>query len=68
MKKVICLMLTLSVVFASLAACAKGTGNTDNQNTSSASQQNGSDSSDQKDDNTTVSQLAVTIDTSVDAQ
>ena len=68
MKKIICLMLSLSVILASLAACSGGSKDTtDNQNTSSASQQGDSASSTQKDDNTTVSALSVTVDTSVDA-
>lgn len=68
MKKFICLLLTLSVVFASLAACSKGNENTGAQTTaSSASQSGNTDSTAKQDDNTTVSALAVTIDTSVDA-
>ncbi len=67
MKRIICLLLTLSVVFASFAACSKGTENTGTQNISPASQQGSSGSSAPKDDSTTVSALAVTIDTSVDA-
>ena len=68
MKKFICLLLTLSVVFAFFAACSKGNENTGTQTTaSSASQSGNTDSTAKQDDNTTVSALAVTIDTSVDA-
>lgn len=68
MKKIICLLLTLSVVFAFFAACSKGNENTGAQTTaSSASQSGNTDSTAKQDDNTTVSALAVTIDTSVDA-
>ena len=68
MKKFICLLLTLSVVFAFFAACSKGNENTGAQTTaSSASQSGNTDSTAKQDDNTTVSALAVTIDTSVDA-
>ena len=68
MKKIICLLLTLSVVFAFFAACSKGNENTGTQTTaSSASQSGNTDSTAKQDDNTTVSALAVTIDTSVDA-
>lgn len=68
MKKFICILLTLSVVFASLAACSGGSDNTTDNSTSSGSSQQGStDASAQKDDNTTVSALSVTVDTSVGA-
>ena len=68
MKKFICLLLTLSVVFAFFAACSKGNENTGAHTTaSSASPSGNTDSTAKQDDNTTVSALAVTIDTSVDA-
>lgn len=68
MKKIICLLLTISVIFASLAACSQKAENTGSQNsTSSVSGQEGSASPAQKDDSTTVSALSVTIDTGVDA-
>lgn len=67
MKKIICLLLSVSVIFASFAACSKNAGDSDTQNTSSATPSGTSDSTEQKDDNTTVSALAVTIDTSVDS-
>lgn len=66
MKKIICFVLTLSVVLACFASCSKGTDNNGTQSTSSASSSS-TDSSASQDDNTTVSALAVTIDTSVDA-